>query len=241
MIRLYTTSLQSSIVYVASGTYKHLESGLPIRTDVRGFYFEGNWSMMDGVLLVLREDIPNIHLVSYQETMNHPAVLAIGSGNFICPTGKVKISERLANKAHLKVNILVSTNDECDTTKLVSQFNKTVQALLDGQLIPIGSNQSVVEKMQKEINILNVEQEFLRSRVSILSVEALLARKFIEELGLYLQDKFTFPSLAHGAFGSDLLAQVTRLKAIEQSFWYKLIYEIIPHPIKYLRSQNLPQ
>lgn len=138
----------------------HLQTSLVVRSTPQGYYVEdkmfliSEWTEKNHVFV--RDDMPAICGVSLQELTDDRDVLALGCGTFTCEYGDVKIS-MLSGRTGLLVDIVSST---------VIRFNATVEALRNGELKPVGDEQTVLEKLREKIDGLQWKVEMFNHQIT---------------------------------------------------------------------------
>lgn len=116
-----------------------------------------DYSINDPMPFILRSDMPTPYRIEHQETMNRSLAASYGRslarsygyGHFVCDTGTVEISE-----IGVRLEVYIAADS-------VDNFNATVQALKNGELKPVGSEQTVLEKLKQELALANDETDVL--------------------------------------------------------------------------------
>ena len=188
------------------GLCVHLPTRLLMKSVPQGFYIEDSeYDIFNSKPLVVRDDMPALREVSARQVTNHDGVIGMGCGIFTCENGMVKISERTGHPGCLQVDIVANS---------VDNFNAAVQALMNGELKPVGSAQTVFEAMAQKIKELNCKLE-----ASQLSCEGFRARAETATSRLFKLENFVF-------YAADCLSCRGEMPLAFDSMTERLIYLI---------------
>lgn len=227
MTRLFVSISNDEVQSVKRAGYageilEHTQTRLLLRSEpLSGFYVGCEYSIGDIHPLSLRDDIPYVYRVEHLETLHRAPGASWVCGWFTCDTGKVKISE--IGVRHEALIVADSVDD----------FNATVQALRNGELKPVGSDKTVVEKLLEEVDELKNHNSVLQKREYEWMLQIHKLEQFITQVTLYLSGKGPFPEHKGDTLLDELSSTASRLK--DKTFW-QIVWSSVSKKLRKLFS-----